>query len=151
MEPRIIYKPAFTIVGLFQDGKSAIHKADRLWEELGARFAEIPHVDPDVGFGVHIQPRDGHRYLAGFAVGGAGPVPKGMAEFHLDDHAYAVFVHTGRMERLEQTIQNIFADWLPKSGYCSDGDFYFEYYDDHFAPHSDDSTMFLFIPIKQAA
>ena len=149
MEPRIIYKPAFTIVGLIQDGKASKRKADRLWEELGARFGEIPHVDPDVGFGVHIKPRDGRRYLVGFAVGGAGSVPEGMVEFHLDGHAYAVFTHRGRVDRLEETVQNIYSDWLPKSGYCRDGDFYLEYYDDHFTPHSDDSAMFLFIPVKQ--
>lgn len=150
MEPRIIYKPAFTIVGLYQDGKSAEYKTDRLWEELGARFAEIPHVDPDVGFGVHIQPMDGHRYLVGFAVGGSGPVPEGMAEYQLDEHAYAVFTHRGRLDRLAETVQAAFKEWLPTSGYCSDGNFYLEYYDDHFAPESDDSTMFLFIPIRQA-
>jgi predicted transcriptional regulator YdeE len=149
MEPRIIYKPAFTIVGLSQDGEAIKRSADHLWEELGTRFAEIPHVDPDVGFGVHIRPRNGHCYLVGFSVEGVGPVPEGMAEHHLDGHAYAVFTHSGHLDRLEETVQEIFTGWLPTSGYCSAGDFYFEYYDDHFSPDSADSTMFIFIPVKK--
>jgi AraC family transcriptional regulator len=54
MEPQIIAKPAFTVVGLKYRGKNEHNEIPQLWESLFPdRVAEIQHkVDPHVSYGV---------------------------------------------------------------------------------------------------
>lgn len=149
MEPRIIYKPAFTIVGFAQDLNGDDGAEDVLWDRLAARYQEIPFVDPDVGYGVHIITPENHRYLAGLGVTRPDvSAPVDMADYWIDPHTYAVFTHTGRMADLGETLDSINHDWLPGANYTACADFYFEFYDDHFQPDSPLSTLFIWIPVK---
>lgn len=148
MEPRIIYKPAFTVVGFAQavDGGGGDHES--LWEQLAARFREIPFANPDVGYGVHITRERTHSYLVGLGVTQAGgPVPAGMSHFAMGPQTHAVFAHSGWMVGLPQTVTAIYDTWLPKVGYRPAEDYYFEFYDDHFQPNSALSTIFIWVPV----
>lgn len=148
MEPRIIYKPAFTIVGFAQDLSGDGHNSDVLWDQLSARYQEIPFADPDVGYGVHIITPQSHRYLVGLGLTRTGvSAPVDMAEYRMDPHTYAVFTHTGRMATLPKTVDRIYQDWLPGANYVTSADFYFEFYDDHFQPDSSLSTLFIWVPV----
>jgi AraC family transcriptional regulator len=150
MEPRIIYKPAFRVVGFSQNGEEEDKDTENLWEQLSARYHEIPGADPDVGYGVHRHTDQGQRYLAGLAVWQDGPVPPGMSTEAFDEHAYAVFYHRGRMDGLPGTMEMVFKDWLPAAGKSPLDGFYFEFYDDHFQPDSEDSIIFIWIPIRDS-
>jgi len=153
MEPRIIYKPAFTVIGICANGDSADH-TEALWDELGRRYCEIPGVDPDVGFGVHSFSNGGRSYLAGLALGSGAQtveVPGDMTALKIEAHVYAVFTHTGLLIHLPNTVGLIFEGWLPDSGYETGGDFYFEYFDDRFSPGSPDSVVFLWLPVCSAS
>lgn len=148
-EPRIVYKPAFRVAGIPLNGEEIANSLDMVWEILADRYCEIPHADPDQGFGVHTFNEQGHHYLAGLAVHKDGRLPDGMAEFAFDPHAYAVFPHRGDLGDLTDTITAIFDNWLPQSGYRTADEFYFEYYDDHFQPDSPDSVIFIFVPVVE--
>ena len=148
MEPRIIYKPAFTVVGFAQTVNGDGGDIERLWEQLAARFREIPFANPDVGYGVHITCDRTHRYLAGLGVtrqGGA--VPADMAAFQMVPQTYAVFTHNGWMVELPATVDAVYATWLPEAGYHPAADYFFEFYDDHFQPDSALSTLFIWVPV----
>jgi len=155
MKPRIINKPAFTVVGLSQCVKGLDGSRETLWTQLSARFQEIPNADPDTGFGVHSWKGSERHYLAGMALRGAikgkkvPEVPKGMEVYHLKKHAYAVFPHHGLIDYLSTTIDTIFNDWLPGSGFQAAENIYFELYDDRFQPGSEDSILFIFVPVRQ--
>lgn len=155
MEPRIILKPAFTVVGLSQNGEDLSEQSETLWEELGLRFQEIPGADPDTGFGVHCWNGSERKYLVGMAVRGVvdesedSDIPEGMTACQFKKHAYAVFPHCGPISNLNETFNWIFADWLPGSGYQAVGNSFFELYDDHFQPDSEDSVIFIFIPVEE--
>jgi AraC family transcriptional regulator len=153
MEPRIIYKTAFSVIGIWKNGNPSSSSLDAVWERLGERYAEIPCADPDEGYGVHLKAGSGDNYLAGLAVRSrctAGNVPPGMSKLDLEAHAYAVFHHRGRLENLECTLHEIFSNWLPDSGYQAVADYFFEYYDDRFQPNTDDSLLFVYVPIVEA-
>ncbi|HEY9122019.1 MAG TPA: GyrI-like domain-containing protein [Brevefilum sp.] len=150
MEPQIVYKPAFTIVGIPHDGKSLERDMDALWDQLAKRYAELPHVDPDQGFGVHNFSDDGHNYLAGFAAYRDGVLPPGMVEQRIGENAYAVFIHRGSLASIPETMTRIFEGWLPGSGYQLASDYFFECYDDRFNPGSPDSVVFVFVPVRGA-
>ena len=148
-EPRIIYKPAFRVVGIPLESEKIANDLDGVWEELADRYNEIPHADPDQGFGVHRFTDQSHTYMAGLSVRKDGFVPEGMAEESIDPHAYAVFIHRGIVASLGETITEIFDKWLPKSGYDLAEEFYFEFYDDQFQPNSPDSVIFIFVPVVE--
>ncbi|MCB2210349.1 GyrI-like domain-containing protein [bacterium] len=149
MEPRIIYKPGFTVVGIAQNGDSG--DGDALWDELGARYREIPQADPDVGYGVRSITDDDKTYLVGLAVREEGRTPPGMKSVRFEPHTYAVFVHRGRAARLPETVGAALSEWLPGSGYALAGTRYFEYYDDNFEPGSDESVIFVWVPVDPVA
>ncbi len=149
LEPRIIYKPAFKVVGIPLDGDELLNDLDGVWENLAARHNEIPHADPDQGFGVHTFSEKGHHYLAGLAVHEDGRLPEGMAQKLIGSNAYVVFTHRGDLAHIEETITGIFDTWLPSSGYRLAEELFFEYYDDHFQPGSPDSVVFIFVPVVE--
>lgn len=149
MLPRLIVKPAFTVIGLSLAGDRLIGHVDALWDRLSSRYPELPHADPDVGFGVHTWQDAQHQYLAGLALRRPGPVPLGMASLDLKANLYAVFPHLGRMDALDGTLAAIFHDWLPDSGYRRAGDYYFEYFDDRFNPGSSNSLLFIYLPVAR--
>lgn len=151
INPRIIYKPAFRVAGISLDGEKVKSDLDGVWEKLAERYSEIPHADPDHGFGVHTFSCEGHRYLAGLAVEKDGSLPVGMAEESIGPNAYAVFIHRGVLGNLEETVLEIFDIWLPQSGYQLAEEFYFEFYDDQFQPGSEDSVVFIFVPVIEAS
>lgn len=148
MEPQIVLKSTFTVVGFSENGNGSDVAPEVLWNALSARFHEIPGADPDAGYGVHTWQNGQHHYLIGLAASCSSHPPVGMVARSFDPHAYAVFIHPGPISGLGATIAWIFDDWLPKSKFQWVADFYFEYYDDRFAPDSEDSIMFLFVPVK---
>ena len=150
LAPRIILKPAFRVVGLSRPLSQLDGNLEALWGELGDRYVEIPQADPDAGYGVHTWSEARRAYLAGLAlVGREGDVPTDMSVLRIEAHTYAVFVHTGLMQGLAETVGRIYEGWLPGSGYQAAADFYFEYYDDRFSPGSPDSVVFLWVPVAQ--
>jgi predicted transcriptional regulator YdeE len=149
LQPRIVYKAGFTVVGFAHEGDISERNNDTLWGALSEHYAEIPHADPDAGFGVYTRMGSEPRYLAGLAVRENGTIPAGMTEQNFDAHIYAVFVHTGQTSGLRQTMEWILEGWLPDSAYERDGDYYFEYYDDRFQPGSRDSIVFLWVPVRE--
>ncbi len=155
MEPQIIIKPAFTVVGLSHRGENLDGSTEDLWEQLNTRFQEITGADPDTGFGVHCWNGVERHYLAGMAVRGgivgeeAPDVPEGMTACQLKKHAYAVFPHYGPVDQLETTIKWIFGKWLKGSSYKAVDNYFFELYDDRFQPDSEDSILLIYVPVEE--
>ena len=148
MEPRIIYKPAFTVVGFAQTLTGGDWDSDSLWEQLGTRFQEIPFADPDVGYGVHITTGEARQYLAGLGLTRPeAAVPADMVQYRMGPQTYAVFAHAGLLKDLPATVGAAFESWLPAVGYRPSANYYFEFYDDHFQPDSPLSTLFIWIPV----
>jgi len=146
--PRIVLKPAFSLVGFSCQSSQLDGNFELLWGELADRFDEIPFVDPDFGYGAHLQQGSGWQYLAGLAVLRPGLVPDGMTLHHFDAHTYAVFAHRGRLHRLSKTIAAIFRDSLPDAGFKVIDGFYFEFFDDRYQPESEDSVVFIYVPVE---
>ena len=149
MKPWLIYKPAFSVVGIPLNGGDLPRHFDALWDQLTARYAEIPHADPDQGYGLHYLVDDEHAYLAGLAVHQVDVIPQGMAARGIPPNTYAVFVHNGCSVHLPQTVERAFTEWLPASSYQLAGDFYFEYYDDRFHPVSPESVISIYVPVRE--
>jgi AraC family transcriptional regulator len=150
MEPKIINRPAFTVVGAKYHGKNENDEIPQMWGEFGPRMGEIKHVvDPHVAYGVmdnYDEESGTFDYLAGLEVESAVDLPEGMVGWEVPEQTYAVFTST--LPTLHETFQHIYETWLPQSGHQRAGGPEFELYDENFDPQDESSEMYIYIPVK---
>lgn len=156
MEPKIIKKPAFTIVGLPYFGKNENQEIHELWNQFNRRMAQIGEVKNDTGeacIGLCITRDDNplggaFEYIAGLPVSQVEDLPENFVVRQVPEHTYAVFSHQGDLQSLGKTYEYIYATWLPQSGYELAEKLDFEYYNEDFKDFAPDSVFYIYIPIK---
>jgi len=150
MEPKIVSRKAFTVVGIKYRGKNENNEIPQMWQELGPRVEEIKDmVGPQVAYGIsaNMDMATGEfDYIAGFEVSGAEAVPEGMVSFEVPGGKYAVFTTT--LPKIGETFHNAYETWLPQAGYAPTASPELELYDERFDPQDPSSTFELYIPIK---
>ncbi|MDT8381453.1 MAG: GyrI-like domain-containing protein [Brevefilum sp.] len=157
MEPKIITKDGFTLVGLRYFGKNEHMEIPQLWETFNQRKNELgglPNETGDAAIGLCITPEgepvDGaFEYVAGLPVSEAEDVPQDFVVRHVPEYTYAVFAHKGDLPSLGKTYEYIYQTWLPQSGYKLAAKIDFEYYDSDFKDFSPDSVFYIYLPIEK--
>ncbi|MDY6877457.1 MAG: GyrI-like domain-containing protein [Chloroflexota bacterium] len=149
MEPQIVTKPAFTVVGMLYRGKNENNEIAQMWQEFMPRIGEIVH-EANLGdsYGVcrDMDPEGVFEYVAGFEVDSGAAIPEGMVSWDIPAQKYAVFPCT--LPTIGEAYQHAFQTWLPRSGYQRGDGPDFELYDETFDPNVQDSEMYIYIPIK---
>ena len=157
MEPRIVTKPAFTVVGLpftgfishapYESGKEN-NEIGKVWEEFDARYAEIQHIcGPAYGLCFGMPNEQEPWYIAGAEVERADEVPAGMMSMTVPAQKYAVFPCT--LGTLGATYRYITEVWQPRSGFERADAPDFEYYDQEFDPNdAPNGKLSVYWPIK---
>lgn len=150
MEPKIVIRPAFTVVGVRYHGKNENNEIPQMWEAFGPRMHEVKQViNPQVCYGISDNmDEDTHEfdYIAGCEVASAADIPEGMVSWVVPAGTYAIFTTT--LPRVGQTFQHAYHTWMPQSGYQGTGGPDFELYDEQFDPRDPQSEFDLYIPIK---
>jgi AraC family transcriptional regulator len=150
MEPKIISRPAFTVVGLKYHGKNENNEIPHMWGEFAPRVSEIRHmVSPHVAYGISDNMDDDSGefdYVAGFEVGSVAEIPGGMVSWDVPENIYAVFACT--LPTLHKTFHHVYETWLPNFGYQRTDGPEFELYDESFDAEDPNSEMYIYIPIK---
>ena len=82
-------------------------------------------------------------------VGSLENLPEGIEPFMLPAGTYAVFIHKGDTSSFPNTLQFIFTNWLPGSGYHLDNRPHFEILGDRYKNNDPDSEEEVWIPIKE--
>lgn len=146
MEPQIVTKPAFTVVGLKYCGLNKNNEIAQMWQKFIPRLGEIKHgTGPHVTYGVCCDQEGGDdiEYIAGVEVDSLEDIPTGMASMSVPEQKYAIFPCT--LQTIHQAYQHAFQTWLPQSGYHRANGPDFEFYDDTFESLS---VMYIYVPIK---
>jgi AraC family transcriptional regulator len=151
MEPKIVRRPAFTVVGMNYRGKNEQNEIPQLWQALSPRSHEIENlVQAHVGYGImydYDESSGEFDYLAAMEVSSVTNVPKGMMSLEVPEQTYAVLTCT--LPTIGQAFDRIYHKWLPGSGYQRAAGPEFEYYDARFDVQRPDSEMDLYIPIEE--
>ncbi len=152
MEPKIVTKPAFTIVGMSYVGKNEHNEVPQLWGQFNTRMDELENAEP-VAYGVCSAELEGAQegefeYIACVAVKDASSVPDGMIAREIEEHKYAVFAHHGKLDTLGETYQYIYNTWIPQSEYEMGPHFELEVYGERFIHNSDESVFDIYISIE---
>ncbi|MGD9310629.1 MAG: GyrI-like domain-containing protein [Desulfosarcina sp.] len=156
MEPKIIYKEAFTIIGIelkttTSDGRNFL-EIPQFWEKV-IREGLIDKI-PDrkfeqtlLGICMDFEPNGEFSYLIAAEVASAERTPDGMVSRTIPTAKYAVFTARGKMPgSIQDAFKYIHQDWLPKSQYQRTDSADFELYDER-CNDSEDSEMDIYIPI----
>lgn len=158
MEPRIVTKPAFTIVGLPfigfitaapYEGGNENNEIGKVWDQVNARFSEIQHVcGPAYGlcFGM---PNDREPwYIAGFEVSQVEALPAGMMSMTVPAQKYAAFPCT--LATIGATYRYITEEWQSRTGHEHAAAPDFELYDEEPDPAAppQDMKLWIYWPIK---
>lgn len=150
MQPTLIERPAFTVVGM-----EAIFREDEdgyaeLWQRFIPRENEITgKLEPVVSYGVCAPRNDGTvRYITGFEVSEDSIIPEGMVRFQVPAQRYAVFTHTGTAPQISTSFQAIHEHLLAEHGLRAKDGVDLERYDARFDdPFNPTSQMELHIPV----
>lgn len=155
MNPRIVVKDEFSVVGLTCSTTLSESKVPLLWEEFHTRVREIKNrVAPNVMMGIsefsmnHIN--EEFTYMACVPVKDITTIPKKMVSKIIPKREYVVVTHKGKLEDLGQAFDYIYGSWLPKSGYDLEEADDFEIYDERFKGANDEeSEVDIYIPIRR--
>jgi AraC family transcriptional regulator len=156
LTPDFITAGPFTILGITEhlDDCSA-QKIPNLWNKLMQDYwNKIPGSVNDVGYGLCIDLDKGNCiYLAGREVNEIQSIPDFLQVFVLPSQTYAVFKHSESVMQIRQTINNIFNQWLPSSGYqltSTDKNrlVFFERYGEEFNPDTGKGGIEIWLPIR---
>ena len=150
MEPKIVSRPAFTVVGMKYRGKNENNEIAQMWQAFGPRMGEVQHkVAPQIAYGVcsTFDEQSGEfDYVAGFEVDSTAGILEGMVSWEVPEGKYAVFTCT--LTTIGEAYKYAFETWLPQSGHQRADRPDFELYDEEFDPSVPDSEMFVYIPIE---
>lgn len=153
MQPQIVTKPAFTVIGMLLRATPMSPEIPRLWDDFGPRMDEIPHqAEPNASYGLmdHFDEAMSHfDYMAGCSVTTVDELPEGMQPWEVGANTYAVFEAT--LPTLGEVWGHIYDAWLPTSGYQPAAGPTFERYGEHFDPADASSTLDIYIPVEKQA
>lgn len=151
MEPKIINRNSFLVMGTetrITPESENVETYGRIWQEFESYRSQIMFNSIDqkyygVSFSTGEQGSD--DYLAGMAVRDATDIPEGLVAREIPAARYAVFECP--VQKIGETYQFIFREWLPNSQYeISNLTPVFEQY----PPAGDEeSPVLIHIPIQQ--
>lgn len=151
MEPAVLEREAFRLVGMEYRGRNENGECSRLWNEFRTRVPEIKnrvHNDVFYGFETFDVKSQELIYLAAVEVSDLADLPAGMSTQLVPASRYAVFPIPAVMKDIPKAIGEVYERRLPASGLEGAADWDFEYYDRDFVPNSAAACLHLYVPIK---
>ena len=151
MDPQLITRPTFQILGVSERVTPAQADYMAIWNRFEVRRPEIAALSSEPGFyGVSLSTDIPGQveYLAGMVVDRLAAVPEGLTLRQIPDQHYAVFACT--LATISQTYSAIYSDWLPSFGYeCNEPGADFEYYPPDMG-NSPDEPVYIYKAIREA-
>ena len=157
MEPKIIIKDGFSVIGMEckmsqAEKEAGFNPAVELWQKFHNRKHEIKDGISGIYYGLtpHESWSDAKQsYIAGIQVTQIDAVPKGMVFRTLPSAKYAVFTIKGKIETWGNQFDCIFGKWLPESGFeLGEADSIEIYGEKAKDVSSDDYEYDLYLPVK---
>ncbi|WP_284036553.1 AraC family transcriptional regulator [Neobacillus sp. 114] len=163
MEPKLVTKPAFYIIGYELKTKNVDGQNSKdipeFWQQyirnqLGANIPDPIHENVELGICTDFNPETGEFvYLIGMEVNEGTQAPAGMVYRSFPELEYAVFTTPKTNEEsftssIQSTWNYIFTEWFPQSGYEHHGSVEIELYDER-CYDTENKQMDIYIPVKK--
>ena len=148
-EPKLITKPAFTVVGLLLHTHPMSPEIPALWDQFVPRIREIQHqTEGHVSYGLmgrFDQATGMFDYMAGNPVTQVVQLPSGMTRWDLAANTYVVLETT--LSKIGETMDYAYRTWLPSSNYEGVDAPSFERYSEAFSPEN--PVIDIYVPVKK--
>ncbi len=148
-EPKLITRPAFTVVGLLLHTRPMSPEIPALWDQFIPRINEIQHqFEGHVSYGLmgHFDQATGmFDYMAGNSVKEVTQLPTGMARWDISANTYAVLETT--LSKIGETMDYLYRTWAPSSGFHLVDAPSFERYGEAFSPEN--PVVDIYVPVKK--
>lgn len=163
MEPKLITKPAFHLIGYELKTKNENGQNNKdipeFWQQytrngLSCSIPSPIQKNVELGICTDFNPVTGEFvYLIGMEVKEGTEAPEGMVYRSFPELEYAVFTTPKSNEEtftssIQSTWNFIFTEWFPRSGYEHYGSIEFELYDER-CHGSENKEMDIYIPVKK--
>ncbi len=155
MQPKIVNRPAFKVIGLSYVGKNENGEISQMWNRFNQTCQGIKSINNKEAFGLCFSTVEGparpgeFEYVAGFEVADDKETPAGMVYRQVPAYKYVVFTHHGKLNTLGETYQYIYNTGLAQAGLAVHPDkFDMEVYDEDFLFGSDDSKLYIYVAIQ---
>lgn len=150
MSPRIETAGPLLVAGLNERYTHATSAAiPSQWQRFLPFIGHVPGQVGKVAYGVFYNADDsGHMdYLTGVELRDFSDLPKEFARLRVAEHLYAMFRHDGHVSAIRGTMNAIWNQWLPQSGYRAADAPGLERYDETFDPQTGLGGFEIWIPI----
>jgi AraC family transcriptional regulator len=148
--PRFVDGKAMLIAGFgkrFEYG--AMDGIPQLWQRLQPHLGHIPNEVVGDAYGVIVNSDDkGFDYIAAAEVTDFSGVEEEMTRIRIPAQRYAVFVHRGHITTMRSSMNAIWRDWLPNSGFHAADAPLLERYGPEFDPRSGNGGLQIWLPVK---
>src|ERR1700732_2468640 len=88
-------------------------------------------------------------YIAGVEVSDFSDLPREFYSVRIPEQKYAVFTHRDHISTIRRTINTIWNQWLPASGYRAADAPNFERYDEKFDPLTGNGGLEIWLPVRE--
>lgn len=126
-----------------------------LWNKMNETVREIPNLtSPPQCIGFEYYPFDFEKtgmfyYMPAYLVSDLQNVPKNMCGKTIQAGLHAVFTHKGPANKIAQSFQYIYKEWLPSNKeYVLSSNYDFEYYDNRFMGMDENTELEIWLPVK---
>jgi AraC family transcriptional regulator len=150
--PRIAAGKALLIAGLSERYTHATSAGiPSQWQRFLQHIGHVPGQIGEVAYGVFYNTDDSGNmdYMTGVEVADFSDLPQSFARLRIPEHLYAVFTHQGHVSAVRGTMNAIWNNWLPTSGYEAADAPGFERYDEKFNPDTGLGGFEIWIPVRK--
>ena len=137
-------------------GDDAFTEIANLWSQFNDRVEEIENTIDGYSFGVcldshpefKMKETDNFVYLAAMPVSSVENVPQGMHVIEIPESKYAVFTHSGPINKITHTVKYIWGTWVPKNSEILKKGPDFELYDERFDVEKLEGDVDIYLPVQ---
>jgi AraC family transcriptional regulator len=155
LAPRFIALPPLLIVGMREPlTEQNSQTIPQLWKKFSPYIGNIPHQkEKRVAYGLCVRNAESsngsYYYMAGCEVNDFADLPGILSPLIVPAHQYAVFVHETPAARIKETIDQVFDQWLPSSGFIHHAQsiHFFERYSELYNPETGMGGTEVWLPI----
>jgi AraC family transcriptional regulator len=153
IQPKIINRETFTVIGIEYCGKNKNNELTSLWNDFTNRLDEIKNnINPHIQLGFFDfsskpNSKNTFSYIACAEVENLNNIPQGMLGKTIWANKYAVFYHPDMIEPIGKTYEYIYGTWLPNSDYEHGKAADFEMYKKS-KDNSHIENIYIYVPIK---
>jgi predicted transcriptional regulator YdeE len=121
-----------------------------LWQRFAPHIGKVPGQIGTVSYGVcwNFKPNCVFDYLTGVEVNSSTKLPPDFTRFSSRAGRYAVLTHEGHVSLLPQTIDKIWAQWVPDSSLKTADAPCFERYTEKYDPKSGLGVVEIWVPLE---